>query len=70
MIRMSDSDIFFDVIKQIKCQQVNYHSECSIPAFFTNNVDPEKWSVTKVVQCTMYVVTILHNVTPIYLGPE
>ena len=34
---MSDSNIFFDVIKQI-----NYHRECSIPAFLSKNVGPEK----------------------------
>ena len=42
MIRMSDSNIFFDVIKQIKCQYINYHRECSIPAFLSKNVGPEK----------------------------
>ena len=39
---MSNSDISFDVIKQIKCQKVNYHRECSIPAFLSKNVGPEK----------------------------
>ena len=43
MIRMSDSNIFiFDLIKQIKCQYINYHRECSIPAFLSKNVGPEK----------------------------
>ena len=43
MIRMSDSNIFFfDVNKQIKCQEINYHRECSIAAFLSNNVGPEK----------------------------
>ena len=39
---MSDFDIFFDVIKQIKCQLVNDHRECSIPAFLSKYVGPEK----------------------------
>ena len=39
---MSDFDILFDVIKQIKCQKVNYHRECSILAFLSNNVGAEK----------------------------
>ena len=43
MIRMSDSNVFFfDVIKQIKCQYINYHRECSIPAFLSKNVRSEK----------------------------
>ena len=47
---MSDSDIF-DVIKQIKCQNINYHRECSIPAFFKNMWALKRWCVTKVAHC-------------------
>ena len=39
---MSDSDILFDVIKQMKCQQLDYHRECLIPAFLSKSVGPEK----------------------------
>ena len=39
---MSDFDIFFDVIKQIKCQSVNNHRKCSILAFLSKDVGPEK----------------------------
>ena len=39
---MSDSDIFFDVIKQIQCQLVSYHRECLILAFLSKNVGSEK----------------------------
>ena len=43
--------IFFDVIKQIKCHYVNYHRECSIPAFLPKSVCPEKvvhnWAATR-----------------------
>ena len=39
---MSDSDIFFDVIKQIQYQLVSYHRECSIPALLSKNVGSEK----------------------------
>ena len=43
MIRMSDFDIFFYVIKQIKYQLVDEHRECLIPAFFfSKDVGPEK----------------------------
>ena len=42
MIHMSDFDFFFYVIKQIKCQHVNVHRECLIPAFLSKNVGPEK----------------------------
>ena len=33
---------FFYVIKQIKCQYINDHRECLIPAFLSKNVGPEK----------------------------
>ena len=42
MFRMSDSEYIFDVNKQIKCQLVNYHRECLIPAFLSKNMGPEK----------------------------
>ena len=39
---MSDSNISFGVIKQIKSQKVNYNRGCSIHVFLSKNVGPEK----------------------------
>ena len=42
IIHISDSNIFFDVIKQIKYQLVKYHRECSVPGFLSKTLSPEK----------------------------
>ena len=48
---MSDSEYIVNVNKQIKCQLVNYHRECLIPAFCQNIWALKKWCVTKVAHC-------------------
>ena len=60
MIRMSDSNIFFDVIKQIKCHLINCHRECSIPAFLSKNVGPE--TVVRNLSGSLYIIPYNYSI--------